>query len=120
MREKILGVIKNKMVELTDAAISKAIERTTSPCPNNIRLGVSGGGCAGYEYIITYSHEINNDDNVLDYGKFKIVINEMSKPYLEGSTIDWVKEGLNEYFKIINPKEVASCGCGISVQFEEN
>ena len=118
MREIILVVRKDKMVELTDAAIFKAIERTTSPSPNNIRLGVSSGGCAGYEYIITHSHEINKDDNVLDFGKFKIVINEMSRPYLEGSTIDWVQEGLNEYFKIINPKEISSCGCGVSVNFK--
>jgi Fe-S cluster assembly iron-binding protein IscA len=42
----------------------------------------------------------------------------MSKPYLSGSTLDWVKEGLNEMFRIINPKEESVCGCGISVQFK--
>lgn len=106
------------MIELTDAAILKAIERTKEDGRDTIRLGVTGGGCAGWEYIITYADTTHQDDVLLDYGKFKIAIDEMSIPYLEGSTLDWTKEGLNEYFKIINPKEVSSCGCGVSVSFK--
>lgn len=107
------------MVELTDAAILKAIERTKNESRDTIRLGVTGGGCAGYEYVIGYADSINPEDTLLDYGKFKITIDKLSEPYLKGSTLDWVREGLNEYFKIINPNEVASCGCGVSVQFKE-
>ena len=107
------------MVEFTDAAILKAIERTENDSRDTIRLGVTGGGCAGFEYIIGYADSVGNDDTILDYGKFKIAINEMSKPYLKDSTLDWVREGLNEYFKIINPNEIASCGCGVSVQFKD-
>ena len=59
-------------------------------------------------------------DKLVDYGKFNVVLDEMSVPYLSGSTLDWVKDGLNEYFKIINPKEVSSCGCGVSIQFNED
>ena len=105
------------MIELTDAAILKAIERTSEANRQNIRLGVTGGGCAGFEYIIEYADAPNQDDLVEDYGKFKLVVNTMSIPYLEGATLDWVKDGINEYFKIINPQEVSSCGCGVSVQF---
>jgi len=107
------------MVELTDAAISKAIERTAEKPSRTIRLGVIPGGCAGFEYIIELADSLGSNETILDYGKFKIAIDEMSVPYLEGSTLDWVKEGLNEYFKIYNPKEEASCGCGVSVQFKE-
>ena len=106
------------MIELTDESILKAIERTTTPNPNNIRLGVTGGGCAGHEYVIEYADTINDDDTLIDYGKFNLVINEMSKEYLEGSTLDWIKEGINEYFRIISPKELSTCGCGISVNFK--
>ena len=108
------------MMEITDAAILKAIERTENDSRSTICLGVTGGGCAGFEYIICYADSVDNDDTILDYGKFKIAINEMSKPYLEGSTLDWVRDGINEYFKIINPNEVASCGCGVSVQFKDS
>ena len=105
------------MIELTDAAILKAVERTSSQSKDAIRLGVTGGGCAGYEYVIEYADSIGTDDNIEDYGKFKLVVDNMSMPYLEGATLDWVKDGINEYFKIINPQEISSCGCGVSVQF---
>ena len=105
------------VIELTDGAISKAIERTETGNRSGIRLGVTGGGCAGFEYYIEYVDSITESDTVLDYGKFNIVVDSVSLPYLEGSTLDWVIDGINEYFKIINPKEVSSCGCGVSVQF---
>ena len=41
----------------------------------------------------------------------------MAQPFLEGSTLDWTKDGVNQYFKLNNPKEVSQCGCGVSVQF---
>ena len=105
-------------MELTDAAISQAIKRTSGSQPNHIRVGVSAGGCVGYEYVIEYANEIRDDDNITDYGKFKLVMNTVSKPFLEGATLDYIKEGLNESFKIINPREVNSCGCGESIGFE--
>lgn len=104
-------------MELTDAAISKAIERTAGSQPSYIRLGVTAGGCVGFEYIIEYANKINNDDIVTDYGKFKIVIDKLSESYLKDATLDWIKEGLNESFRIINPNETASCGCGVSIGF---
>ena len=105
------------MIEVTDTAIQKLIEKKVG----FIRLGVKGGGCAGYEYYIEDASDyINMSDKLVDYGKFNVVLDEMSVPYLSGSTLDWVKDGLNEYFKIINPKEVSSCGCGVSIQFNED
>ena len=62
---------------------------------------------------------VNSDDHVFDYGHFKVVIDSLSLPYLADATLDYVYEGINEQFKIINPKEVSSCGCGVSVQFNE-
>ena len=91
------------MIEVTDTAIQKLIDKKVG----FIRLGVKGGGCAGYEYYIEDASDyINMSDKLVDYGKFNVVLDEMSVPYLSGSTLDWVKDGLNEYFKIINPKEV--------------
>ncbi|MGY8864807.1 MAG: HesB/IscA family protein [Methylophagaceae bacterium] len=106
------------MIELTDAAILKAIERTSSEGRDTIRLGVISGGCVGFEYIICYADHITSEDTVLDFDKFKIAIDSASVEYLEGSTLDHVKEGLNTFFKIINPKETDSCGCGVSIGFK--
>ncbi len=103
------------MVEVTDNAITKLIERNVE----KIRLGVTGGGCAGYEYIFA-EDILREGDEVVDYGKFSFLVDKMSQPYLKGVTIDYVIEGLNEFFKIVNPNEQSSCGCGVSVQFNED
>ena len=103
------------MIEVTDIAISKLIERNVA----NVRLGITGGGCAGYEYIFAEDN-IKDGDEFLDYGKFNLLVDEMSQPYLKGMTLDYIKEGINEFFKFRNPNEETSCGCGVSVQFNEN
>ena len=103
------------MIEVTDIAISKLIERNVA----NVWLGITGGGCAGYEYIFAEDN-IKDGDEVLDYGKFNLLVDEMSQPYLQGMTLDYIKEGINEFFKFRNPNEETSCGCGVSVQFNEN
>lgn len=105
------------MIELTDAAISKAVERTSRAGKTDIRLGVTGGGCAGYKYVIELADHIGENDILIDYGKFGIVVDKDSIKFLKGSRLDWVREGLNEQFKIINPNEGFSCGCGVSVTF---
>tara|TARA_B100001093_G_scaffold111081_1_gene103490 strand:+ start:172 stop:480 length:309 start_codon:yes stop_codon:yes gene_type:complete len=101
------------MIELTDQAIVKLVEKNI----NSVRVGITGGGCAGFEYIFA-EDQVRNGDEVIDYGKFNILIDQESKPYIEGMTLDYVQEGLQEYFKFLNPHEVSSCGCGVSVQFD--
>ena len=85
----------------------------------SILHGITGGGCAGFEYIFDSCNDSISDEDVrLDYGKFAVIINKISVPYLVGMTLDYQKEGLNEVFKFINPKETASCGCGVSINFD--
>ena len=103
-------------MELTDAAIKQLIEKTKTG-NDTIRIGLTGGGCAGFEYIFDYESRVNGNDHVFDYGKFTIVIDDLSLPYFVDATLDYIIEGINEQFKIINPAEKSSCGCGISVQF---
>lgn len=103
------------MIEVSDIAIQKLIEKNVS----TVRLGVTGGGCAGFEYVFA-EDVIREGDEVIDYGKFSFLIDTLSQPFLNGMTLDYIKEGLNEYFKFINPNEQSSCGCGVSVQFNEN
>ena len=101
-------------LEVTNTAIQKLLEKKVE----YVRLGVTGGGCAGFEYVFKDAIIPTDDDLVIDYGKFQFVIDSLSQPYLDGMTLDYVEEGLNEYFKFINPKEKSSCGCGVSVQFD--
>lgn len=104
-------------MKLTDAAISQASSKATTEGKKFIRVGIVPGGCTGFEYIFEWADEINNNDYIESYNNFKLVIDSYSRPYLAQATLDFVKEGLNEQFKIMNPAEKASCGCGISVQF---
>ena len=83
-----------------------------------IRDRITGGGCAGFEYIFDSVNIANDDDIIIDFGKLKFVVNKLSVPYINGMTLDWQKEGLNEIFKFINPKEKDSCGCGVSINFD--
>ena len=103
------------MIEVTDIAIAKLIEKKV----DSVRLGVTGGGCSGYEYVFAEDH-VREGDHVEDYGNFSFLIDTMSQPFLKGMTLDYVKEGLNETFTFQNPNEVASCGCGVSITFNED
>ena len=103
------------MVEVTDIAIAKLIEKQV----NSVRLGVTGGGCSGYEYVFV-EDEFKDGDLELDYGNFKFLIDTMSQPFLKGMTLDYENQGLNETFTFQNPNEEASCGCGVSITFNED
>ena len=107
------------IIEVTDEAITKILEKQRKEKFSGIRLGITGGGCAGFEYVFDRTNSAPSQKDVeLDYGKFRILINKMSVPYLVGMTLDFQKEGLNELFKFINPKEQSSCGCGVSINFD--
>ena len=107
-----------QLIEITDEAIVKLLEQQEKENFKYIRLGITGGGCAGFEYIFDSVDVADDDDIVVDYGKLKFVVNKLSVPYINGMTLDFRKEGLNEIFKFLNPKEQSSCGCGVSINFD--
>ena len=80
----------------------------------NDKIAEYAKGVAGGDWL----QEIKEDDNILDFGKFIIVIDSMSKPYIEGSTLDFHKEAFNQNIKIANPNVEMACGCGVSVTFK--
>jgi len=107
------------MIEITNEAITKILEKQGKEGFEAIRLSITGGGCAGFEYIFDSCNDIVDDTLIrLDYGKFAVIVDKVSIPYLVGMTLDYQKEGLNEVFKFINPKESSSCGCGVSINFD--
>jgi len=106
------------MIELTDEAITQLLENQKRDGWKNVRLGITGGGCAGFEYVFDSSNDDGtSNDVILPMGKFNILVDKISVPYLAGMTLDFVHEGLNKVFKFINPKEQSSCGCGVSINF---
>ncbi len=79
-----------------------------------LRLGVKTTGCSGMAYIIEFADEIDSDDSVFEDKGVKVLIDPKSLIYLDGTEVDFTKEGLNEGFKFNNPNVKDSCGCGES------
>lgn len=79
-----------------------------------VRLGVQTTGCSGLGYTMEFVDDINDDDSVFEDRGVKIIIDAKSLVYLDGTEVDFVKEGLNEGFEFNNPNSKAECGCGES------
>lgn len=79
-----------------------------------LRVGVRKTGCSGYAYIIEYADAINPDDVVFDEQGVKVVVNSESLKLIDGTVVDFVKQGINEAFKFRNPNVKGECGCGES------
>ena len=79
-----------------------------------VRLGVKTSGCSGMAYVMEFVDEINEDDQVFEEMGVKVIIDEKSLVYLDGTEVDYGKEGLNEGFQFKNPNAKNECGCGES------
>jgi len=79
-----------------------------------LRVGVRKAGCSGFAYVIDFADTVEPDDQVFEDRGVRLIVNPTSLPYLDGSELDFVKEGLNESFKFKNPNVKDQCGCGES------
>lgn len=80
-----------------------------------IRLGIRGGGCSGYSYVIEFADDPPRDrDRVYEFGGVTFYVDKKSLVYLAGSTLDYERTLMFQGFKFRNPHEAASCGCGHS------
>lgn len=79
-----------------------------------LRLGVRTTGCSGMAYVLEFADEVAANDNVFEDRDIKVIIDDKSLVYLDGTELDYGKEGLNEGFKFKNPNVKDECGCGES------
>ncbi|MDG2917431.1 iron-sulfur cluster assembly protein IscA [Bisgaard Taxon 10/6] len=79
-----------------------------------LRLGVKTSGCSGLAYVLEFVDKLSDDDQVFEQDDIKIIVDKKSLVYLDGTQLDFVKEGLNEGFKFTNPNIKDQCGCGES------
>ena len=79
-----------------------------------LRIGVRRTGCSGYAYLIDYADAVSADDVVFDDGGVKVIVDNKSLSLIDGTEVDFVKDGFNEAFKFRNPNIKGECGCGES------
>ena len=104
------------MIQLTPSA-TKAIHRFIKSAENpvaGLRVFVSGGGCSGLQYGLRLEETKNEDDFEMPVGEFILLVDPMSRPMVEGITVDFVDTLTQTGFKFNNPNASASCACGQS------
>ena len=79
-----------------------------------LRVGVRTSGCSGLAYKLEFADEVAPEDQVFEANGVRVLIDPKSLAYLDGTELDFVREGLNEGFKFNNPNEKDRCGCGES------
>lgn len=84
-----------------------------------LRLGVKKVGCSGFAYTYDYADEVRDGDKLFETFDTKVVVDGESLSFLDGSTLDFVREGLKQAFKVENPNVDAMCGCGESFSVKE-
>lgn len=102
-------------IVLTEAAAKQMQESMTHRGKGlGIRLGITTTGCSGFAYVMEFADDLREDDEVFEDHGVKIVVDKKSQVYLDGTEVDYVKNGLNEGFEFSNPNSKAECGCGES------
>lgn len=101
---------------VTPAAVKKVqhlVEEENNP-QLNLRVYVTGGGCSGFQYGFDFDDQIQPDDTVIEEQGVRFILDELSYPYLSGSTVDYVEGLEGSRFIIVNPNASTTCGCGSS------
>ena len=103
------------MLTLTERAINKIAQNISRRGHGvGIRVGVRTTGCSGLAYVLEYVDKHDETDWSAKFNTFEVFISPKDRPYLDGLTVDYVRQGLNEGFEFVNPNEKDRCGCGES------
>lgn len=102
-------------ISLTEAAANRVQTFLASRGKGvGVRLGVKTSGCSGLAYVLEFVDELDDDDAIFEDRGVKVIVDQKSLVYLDGTELDYGKEGLNEGFKFNNPNVKDECGCGES------
>lgn len=107
-------------ITLTESAAKRIQHQLTKRGKGlGLRVGVKKVGCSGFAYTFDYADEMRAGDQVFEAHAAKVVIDSDSLSILDGSRLDFVKDGLKQTFKFDNPNVDATCGCGESFSVKE-
>jgi len=102
-------------ITLTPAALERARSYlAASPGRIGLRFGVRRTGCSGWGYVVDLAEHANPDDTVFEVDGVRVIVDLTSLPLVQGTEIDYVKQGINAQFAFHNPNAADACGCGES------
>lgn len=106
------------MISLTDKAVAEVkriiAEQDLEGSETFLRLGVSGGGCSGFSYVMTFDQTDKEGDLVSDYDGLKVVLDGEAEPYIDNTVLDFNDDVTKRGFVFNNPNASGTCGCGSS------
>lgn len=103
------------MISLTSSAADRIRTQLASRGKGiGLRLGVRKTGCSGFAYVVNFADEAAGNDHVFEEHGVRVYVDDTSLGLIDGTTVDFVREGLNEAFRFRNPNVKGECGCGES------
>ena len=116
MAETMPEVEAARRIVITDGAARRiaALKQQEEAEGAFLRIAVSGGGCSGFQYGLSFDAERNPDDFVFEQGGVAVVVDDTSLDLLNGAEVDFVEDLMGASFQIKNPNAASSCGCGNS------
>ncbi|TLY50051.1 MAG: iron-sulfur cluster assembly accessory protein [Gammaproteobacteria bacterium] len=107
------------IIHLTSAARTRMQNfLAANPQAAGVRFGVRKTGCSGYAYVVEIADRLAADDQVIEQDGIKLVVDDKSLPLVDGTEIDFARQGLNAAFVFRNPNSAGECGCGESFTVE--
>ncbi len=102
-------------IQLTEAARQRITEfMAKDPGAVGVRFGIKRTGCSGYAYTVDLAAAVAADDSVFDHDGIRVLIDPQALPFVDGTEIDYRRQGLNAAFVFRNPNATGACGCGES------
>jgi iron-sulfur cluster insertion protein len=115
MADSISEIEDRRIVVTENAARRIAVLRTQEEAEKAfLRIAVSGGGCSGFQYGLSFDKQRNADDFVFERDGVAVVVDDVSLGLLNGAEVDFVEDLMGASFRINNPNAASSCGCGNS------
>lgn len=100
-------------VTLTENALKRVRAFGAGPAAG-LRIGVKRTGCSGLAYVVNHADQVTGDDVIFDQDGVRVVVDRQALELIDGTVVDFVREGLNEAFRFRNPRAKGECGCGES------
>ena len=107
-------------IELTPTASARMRDfLAKNPAAPGVRFGIKRTGCSGFGYTVDLAREVTEGDKVFDLDGIKLVVDAKALPFVDGTRIDYAREGMNAAFVFHNPNATGECGCGESFTVAE-